>query len=478
VICCVRITVEVSCADTLRSWGSACLVEEGGSAETWGLHDKAVGACGGRAVSFMVGLCWVVLSVVVSGAALANGTVIGTPGDRPASEARVRAVASDEQAPATKPAVKQTESAVGAIHIDCRPLLPKGQYVDVFEAQLNLILNEYWRENGDWKADMMNDATAFAPRLLFEIYARTGNEVLYDRAIATCRYQMRLTRDVLAGKGHFDVNSVSGVNCLLASARYAKGEHERAASRDLLQSFLNVLGGALLFDVVPPSMPNLDECKSIGMPLVAATALGLYQVHNETSLLVMARKLIAKHEREFLDHETGLFGGKHFGSWNSAMGLAAYAEAYTVTRDSSYLQKANALIKSLRRLHGTFAGVFFHDVSLDKKPNWGANLSTAMIYIEALWTLYESTGDEAYSSAAGRGIEFVVEEFTLSRAYPEGIHDQWFGNRKRVVPFFAHDIMVKDHEKRVSPSYCLGCNFNMLDRIWDYNNDVGAAGRN
>ena len=404
------------------------------------------------------GLYWAVLSVVMSGTVLADETAITTNSDQPAPEGRVRTVASGENAPATKPAGKQTESAGGAIHIDCRPLLPKGQYVDVFEAQLNLILNEYWRDSGDWKADMMNDATAFAPRLLFEIYARTGNELLYDRAIATCRYQMRLTRDVLAGKGNFDVNSVSGVNCLLAGAEYAKTEHERAASRNLLQSVLNVFAGALLFNVVPPSMPDLDECKSIGLPLTAGTLLALYEIHNEASLLVMARKLIEKHEREFLDHETGLFRGKRFGSWNSAMGLLACAEAYAVTRDRSYLQKANRLIKNLRRSHGTFAGVFFHDVSLDTKANWGANLSTVMIYIEALWRLYESTGNEAYKAAAGCGIDFVVEEFTLSRAYPEGIHDQWFGNQKRVVPFFAHDIMVKDQEKRVSPSYCLGCN--------------------
>jgi hypothetical protein len=185
----------------------------------------------------------------------------------------------------------------------------------------------------------------------------------------------------------------------------------------------------------------------------------------------MAKKLIAKHEKEFYDPNRGLFSGKRFGRWNSATALLAYARAYAATRDGMYLQKANTLIRNLRGGH-VFAAVLFGDISLDTVDNWSLNFSTLMIYIDAFWNLYISTGDQKYKDSVKRAINFAIAEFTLSRAYPEGIRDQWFNNQKRVIPFFSHDAHRIDGAKKVSPSYCLGCVFYMLNHMWNYNLDA------
>ena len=121
------------------------------------------------------------------------------------------------------------------IKLDYQALLSKGEYVDVFENQLSLILDEYWSEDGNWKADMMNDATAYAPRLLFKMYAKTNQEELYRRAITTCNYQTKMLGKVVLGKQSLNMHSVFGVYGLLSSMKQAQTEQERATSRQLME---------------------------------------------------------------------------------------------------------------------------------------------------------------------------------------------------------------------------------------------------
>ena len=94
-----------------------------------------------------------------------------------------------------------------------------------------------------------------------------------------------------------------------------------------------------------------------------------------------------------------------------------------------------------------------------------------LICIDGFWALHKSTGDERYKKCVRRAFDFAIRELTLSRAYPKGIEDRWFDHAKRVVPFFSHDLKTAPGKKVVAPVYCLGCQFLMLNRIWDYNTD-------
>lgn len=165
-----------------------------------------------------------------------------------------------------------------AIKLDYQALLSKGEYVDVFENQLSLILAEYWSEDGNWKADSMNDATAYAPRLLFKMYAKTNQEELYRRAITTCNYEKKMLGDVILGKQTLNMHSVFGVYGLLFSMKYAKTEQERATSRQLMELVLALGGRSLLFDTEQSLFPALEGCECISLPFVAFACLEFYEI--------------------------------------------------------------------------------------------------------------------------------------------------------------------------------------------------------
>jgi hypothetical protein len=356
------------------------------------------------------------------------------------------------------------------IELDYKALLP--HYADVFGTQLDLILNEYWNEDGNWKADMMNDATAFAPMLLFKMHEKTGCEELYRRAMTTCDYERRLITEVMSGKAKFDLFSVFGVYGLLPCMQHTKTQPEREAANNQLQSLIFLINGAMLFDLDQALFPDWKQSKSIALPMAASLSFEFCESEEQPAILNMAKRLIAKHEKEFFDPNTGLFWGPNFGMWNPALGLLAYARAYSTTREDQYLQKANALIENLKKASPVFNGVLFDSEILKKEKTWSFYFSTLLVYIDAFWQLHLSTGDQKYKDSVKRAIDFAIAEFTLSSAYPEGIRDQCFNNQKRVVPFFSHDAHRIDGAKEVSRSYCLGCVFYMLNHIWNYNCDA------
>lgn len=362
------------------------------------------------------------------------------------------------------------ESLPPAIDIDYGALLPKGEYTDVLASQMRLILNDYWSADGNWNGDMMNDATAFAPRLLFHIYQKTGDERLYDRAITTCKYEMGLVREFVHGRLRPDINSIFGFYCLLDHMREAKTVRERLGSQLLAGTALNLVGRSLVPDPGQSSTSGPGQYESLTFPLVAWACLDYCEAARDHSLLEVATNIIEEYEDRFYDQGTGVFTGRGQRAWNEALRLLAHAKAYAVTKDEAYLEKAASLVENLRRRNPVVAAVFLDEVSLPRRSDWRLNFSTMLIYDVAFWELYKSTRETRYRTFLKRSIDFAVDEFTLSGAYPEGIEDQWFGNQKRVVPFFSHDIRMVDGVKEVAPSYCIGCNLLMLNLIWEYNN--------
>ncbi|MHC4194008.1 MAG: hypothetical protein ACYSP9_07520, partial [Planctomycetota bacterium] len=203
---------------------------------------------------------------------------------------------ADVNTPSAKPPEK--------IELDYNALLP--HYSDTFGTQLDLILNEYWSEDGNWKGDMMNDATAFAPMLLFKMYKKTGCEELYRRAMTTCDYERKLITEVMSGKAKFDLFSIFGVYGLLPCMQHAKAQPERDAAKTQLQSIIYLIDGALLFDIDQAFFPDWKQNKSIALPMAASLSLEFYQTEERPAVLNMAKGLIAKHEKEFFDPNRGL----------------------------------------------------------------------------------------------------------------------------------------------------------------------------
>ena len=290
------------------------------------------------------------------------------------------------------------------IRIDYAKLLPRVKYTDLFSIQINRILDEYWRDGGDWHGDMMNDCTAFMPRLLFNIYAKTADERLYDRAIATCNYQKQLFTEHVQGLREFDIMSIAGFWCFLDGMKCAKAHQDRLVFKTTINAVLNIAGGGLLLDVEQSLIPQLKEIKSIALPATASTALEYHNIIADPAMLKLGKDLIAKQEEEFLDKEQGVFTGPHFGGWNSALGLRAYADAYSATKDRIYLEKADTLIKNMRKANTLFDSVFFDDKHLINVKSGRIGFSTMLISIEAFLELYKATCDGKYLASVERAM--------------------------------------------------------------------------
>jgi dienelactone hydrolase len=398
-------------------------------------------------------------------------------------------VASGESPASRRPAPNETQTPP----FDGKVLLGGKAYRDVFERQLRLLWQEYWQEDGDWKGDMMNDATAFAPQLLFQLYRETEDEQFYERAVATCRYQQRLAHGYLQGKRKPDVEMLLGFYSALPYMQHVKAEEERDRTRLMLRNLLATLAHGLsdteiegdesfvealvlaLMDAlradVELSKVTLRQWRSKLTLLCAWATLEFCELSQDRGLLKQAEELIDKYDRANFDAAKGRLTWTYSESLRMEAGVAfmAYAKMYVLTGEQKYLDRANEIIRSLRR-NKILAGVFFDyaHVSVGEAHLY---LSTIMLYVEGFGELYRATGRQEYRDALRRALDFAVSEMQLSKVYPAGIEDPWFGGERRVVPFFAHHIEGKDGDNVVSPDYCVGCNLMMLSHIWNYHHE-------
>jgi len=354
--------------------------------------------------------------------------------------------------------------------VDGSAVMPNGEFIEVFEQQLNRMLAEYWQEDGDWVGDMMNDATAFAPELLFELHQVTGDQRFYDRAVATCRYQLRMFNKVAAGEATFDINSIAGVSCFLTYMRYAPHEPDCSNYRTAIATVINGAGLSMQIGAVQSLIPDAEKLRDIGLPLDASMALQYHEIEPAPSMLTLGQMLIALHERDYLDPQTGVFRSPRYGDWGSALGLRAYADAFVVTADPSYRAKADTLIDHLRTYDWTFDRIFFNPPRhRERRSEWSVYLSSLLLFIDDFNRLYDATGDPQYHDCARRGLTFITKQMILSDVYPEGTEDMWFDDSIRVVPFAAHDLGARAGRKYVKPIYCAGCQWYLMSAIWDFN---------
>lgn len=397
------------------------------------------------------------------------------------------AVAAEENAPESRTLAR--EDARTPL-FDGRRLLGGEAHADVFERQLRLLWQDYWQEEGDWKGDMSNDATAFAPQLLFQLYKHTGDERFYERAAATCLYQQQWARGYLQGKQNANIEMLLGFYSALPYMQHAKDENERERTRltlqwllmtfaeglsgteiDADQTFVDMLVSAMI--KAPPEGGGLPKStlrrwRSKSILVCAWATLEFCQLSPDRVLMNHAEELIAKYDRAYYDATNGqmTWPDDECLSMQTGMAFMTYAKAYALTGKPNYLDRANDIIRKLRR--NKILSSVFSESALMSVGDARLYLSTIVLYLEGLGELYRATGREEYRNATRHALDFAVSEMQLSKLYPAGIEDQWFGGKRRVVPFFSHHIEGKDGRNVVSPEYCVGCNLLMLSHIWAY----------
>ena len=400
------------------------------------------------------------------------------------------AAVADGESPASR---RPTPNDAQTLPFDGKALLGGEIYADVFERQVRLLWHDYWQEDGDWKGDMMNDATAFAPKLLFQLHRQTGDDRFYERAVATCRYQQRLAHGYLQGKRNSNIEILLGLYSALPYMQHVKAEDERERTRLMLrnllltladglsdteiegdESFIDVLALALM-NALPAdaelSKDTIRQWRSKFTLLCAWATLEFCELSQDRDLMKQAEELIAKYDRANYDAAKGQLTWSYNEclSMEAGMAFMTYSRMYALTSEHEYLDRASEIVRNLRR-NKILAGVFF-DYAHVSVGDERLFLSTIMLYLEGFWELYRATGRQEHGDAVRRALDFAVSEMQLSKVYPAGIEDPWFGGERREVPFFAHHIEGKDGENVVSPDYCVGCNLMMLSHIWNLHHE-------
>lgn len=346
-----------------------------------------------------------------------------------------------------------------AVELDYAALLPDPEFREVFARQMDAALRDYWSQDGDWHGDMMNDATGFAPSLLFKMHLATGEEELYRRAMTTCAFQQRMLGEAMAGQRELDADVMYGSNCFMAGMQYAQEETQRQQFRETLR-----LGLLMTF---PMATAGADG-EGAPLDVLAVATAAAFDFHLRTqddAMLASAKSLLKVLERVATDDEKLLGRG-----FEAALTLQAYALALRATDDPDSLEAAERLIGLFSQREPSFfpmVGRAYYAAP----QKYSVMMSSLMIYSAACWDLYLATDVQRYKQMVQHGLQALDRDFRLDRHYPSGISDEWFGGEMRTSPMFSHHVDVTGSSVTPVESYCVGCNLRVLEVMWDYSRD-------
>ena len=253
-----------------------------------------------------------------------------------------------------------------------------------FEEEFNLVLfnllNTAWDDSGNWRGDLQGDATVFASLLLFELGAELERSDLTDLARRTVDYEVRLIRRVWPS-----MEMVVGFPALVGGSIHV-GDPEYAR---LLQ--LGCQGGYLLVSAGPGLLEGMLGDRVTLLGSVAHTCLRSARVLDDDSLARKGLELIREAEN-FRDAATGIYRSAAVKDWPQAVMVMALAEAWRVTAEDEYLQRAEAVMTAASgSLSDQQAGGYFGHPDLQTKGLSGNNN-----FVWALLDLYELTGRQIY----------------------------------------------------------------------------------
>lgn len=359
-------------------------------------------------------------------------------------------------------------------HNSLSELLPDRQLPSWFVDTFGDLIDTHWDDSGDWSDDMQNDATAFAPSLLFAIDDAIGEGPgeYYQRALQTGAWEKHLVRDAirrfLRGQideaGIFDI--AVGTYGVLACANLAAGS-DAAACRAYMKPIINLANFAFL----SPLFDWLGVFSGQEATLYARLAYLNIEYYKATGLATYrnaAIKLAARLEKRADPDQDGIFSGDVFG-WSQASPLVTFAGLYGITGNTAYLEKADRMIAALDRdylfgIPGEAEAYWemVHNGLQSSDDAWVLASSTHVQFLEAFTLLATATGDPGYLERANRFLEFAVQYFYIPNHNPYQ-NDAHFSHDLSwtvgVTQPVAGDIAYNDE-------YCSGESFNFLRVAW------------
>lgn len=355
-------------------------------------------------------------------------------------------------------------------------LLPDHALPGYFVDSFNGLMRTQWHHDGNWGGDFQNDATAFAPELLYQIDAAIDGSggPFYQRAYQTAEWESHLIDDAikrffqgaLTERDAFDI--AVGTYSFLACARYGQPAEAKVCRR-IIRPIINLANFAFLSGL----FERLGLFEGQEATLYARLAFMNVEYFYATGLATYRRsaeRLVAKMEALADEDQDGVFDGAIFG-WSQASPLVAFASLYEATGDARYRDKADRMIAVLDQgyLFGTpgETEAYWEIAHNDLQTNehfWVLASSTHSQFVEAFITMWAASGEAQYGERAERFQEFAVQHFYIP-------------NHGGTDPHFSHDIawpvgvtQPTSQTLRYNDDYCTGETFNFLRLGWRLHN--------
>ena len=338
----------------------------------------------------------------------------------------------------------------------------------------------HWQEDGNWKGDMQNDATAFAPELLYMVadYLGPAGDEFYQRAYKTSQYEYSVIFDVLPSVFRWDLDAwqifdaaVGGYSYVSCNA-YGRGVHKTLCDLFLIP-VLNI-GTWLLNSPIYEAVGIFDSLTAVVLSRAAQINVDVYRTTEQPHYLNNAARLMKKLESITNADDDGYYEGNISG-WSQASPLVAYSVLYSASGDESYLEKVEKILAVQERdfLFGVpeVSEAYWEIAHIDLGSNQDEYVlaaSTHAQFFESYVVLYEATGSEYYLEKAERFLSFAVNELYLGDL--DASYDGYL-DVVRSKPHFTHDITwvageIDGANAEVSLDYCTGESFNFLRIYW------------
>lgn len=378
----------------------------------------------------------------------------------------------------SQPSGPVTKSAVPSI----ATMAPELPFEPFFINAFDDLTQNYWDESGNWIGDMQNDATSFAPELLYRVEAYVGEEAapLYDWAYKTSAYEYSVIFNLIESllKGNFEMweifDAAVGGYSFVSCSELARGRRDDLCDLFLLP-VLN-LGTSILNSAIYEALGTFDEMSAVVFSRAAQINVQIYQSTGNEKYRKQAEELLEKMERLTNPDDNGFYEGSITG-WSQASPMVAYSTLYAATGSEIALEKVEKIITLHDELFlfgepgGSEAYWEYSHIDIGSgNGRYVLAASTHVQFFESFMLLFEATGDEYFHTRAERFLRFGVNELYLE---DKGARFDINLNYVRNIPHLTHDITwiegADDNTGAVlSSDYCTGETFNFLRVYWRF----------
>lgn len=337
----------------------------------------------------------------------------------------------------------------------------------MFNSVLNTLIINDWQPDGDWKNDMMYDATSFAPYVLYRLGKECQNKNHIFMANKTVEYEVSLIDYLLEELKKRNPNkdevkrrlypAIMGHLALIEGVKNYSGKHYSQQKIKLYTTASLLTANFVLLGLSPNQYKDF-----IPAGFGTITAFALLADDNFLFFRQTKNPLFAYLGLSLLEKANSLFWqenkfGKYYGEgekppviFNQGYMLAALAEAYQLTRNSDFQTKKEAILETLNQKYWSKEYGAYVSTAISDMFNQNIVLSNnnAVFYGLLKW---QQTKTDPTLNLKIKSVLSFFEKYLLKNG--------------RIYHHY-------DLERRKQANYfCSGCNFFTLNNLYTFNRE-------